>query len=284
MLYLREFHFASASAEAYYLSERHDPWDTNYYPFNLFPPKKLGTLEFEPLTILYGGNGSGKSTALNVMAEALRLRRDAPHNATRFFQDYVALCDAHTLRPIPRQSRFVCSDDVFEYMLNLRALNEGINLRRETLLDEVVQRRTEKFQMHSMADYERLKQAADARRMSNNQYLRKNLMDNALTASNGESALRYFTECIQSDALYLLDEPENSLSATRQRELAQFLSDSARFYGCQLIIATHSPFLLAMPGARVYDLDAWPVQPRRWTELENVRTYRDFFKEHEREF
>ena len=67
-------------------------------------------------------------------------------------------------------------------------------------------------------------------------------------------------------------------------ELAQFLQESARFYNCQFVLATHSPFLLAMPGARVYDLDSAPVQPRRWTELENVRAYYDFFKEHEEEF
>ena len=74
------------------------------------------------------------------------------------------------------------------------------------------------------------------------------------------------------------------LSAERQLELQHFLPDSARFYGCQLVISTHSPFLLALPGAKVYDLDAQPPTVRRWTELENVRLYRDFFKAHESEF
>ena len=46
----------------------------------------------------------------------------------------------------------------------------------------------------------------------------------------------------------------------------------------------HSPFLLAMKGARIYNLDENPVMMRRWTELENVRTYYDFFKKHEKEF
>ena len=84
--------------------------------------------------------------------------------------------------------------------------------------------------------------------------------------------------------LYLLDEPENSLSPARQLELAQFLHDSARFYNCQFVIATHSPFLLAMPGARVYDLDAEPVTTRKWTELENVRATWEFFQAHRDEF
>ena len=91
-------------------------------------------------------------------------------------------------------------------------------------------------------------------------------------------------ERLEEDALYLLDEPENSLSPARQLELAQFLSDSARFYGCQLVISTHSPFLLALEGARIYDLDQTPAQLRRWTQLDNVRTYHDFFRAHEQEF
>ena len=109
-------------------------------------------------------------------------------------------------------------------------------------------------------------------------------MGNVRTRSNGESALAVFSERIREDALYLLDEPENSLSPERQLELAQFLHDSARFYNCQFIIATHSPFLLAMPGARVYDLDAEPVTTRKWTELENVRATWEFFQRHRNEF
>ena len=81
-----------------------------------------------------------------------------------------------------------------------------------------------------------------------------------------------------------MDEPENSLSVSLQKELAQFIEDSVRFYGCQFIISTHSPFLLALKGARIYDMDARPVAERKWTELANVRLWRDFFKAHEEEF
>lgn len=66
--------------------------------------------------------------------------------------------------------------------------------------------------------------------------------------------------------------------------MLRFLEDSARFFGCQFIIATHSPFLLSMKGAKIYDLDEDPVDVKRWTELGNVRAYFTFFKEHEREF
>lgn len=102
--------------------------------------------------------------------------------------------------------------------------------------------------------------------------------------SNGESAFLYFSEKIQEQGLYLLDEPENSLSPLRQQELLRFLEDSARFFGCQFIISTHSPFLLSMRGARIYDLDEEPADVKRWTQLSGVRVYFDFFKRHEGEF
>jgi len=62
------------------------------------------------------------------------------------------------------------------------------------------------------------------------------------------------------------------------------LEDSARFYGCQFIISTHSPFLLAMKGAKIYDLDSRPVTVKKWTDIENVRIYHDFFKNNTRFF
>lgn len=93
-----------------------------------------------------------------------------------------------------------------------------------------------------------------------------------------------FTEKVTENALFLLDEPENSLSPAKQQELVKFIEDSARFFGCQFVIATHSPFVLAIRGAKIYDLDEEPVDVKRWTELENVRAYYDFFKKHASEF
>ena len=110
------------------------------------------------------------------------------------------------------------------------------------------------------------------------------LKDNVREQSNGESAFYYFTEKIREDGLYLLDEPENSLSPGKQLELVRFMEDSARFFRCQFIIATHSPFVLAMRGAKIYDLDENPAAVRKWTELPSVRAYYDFFREHARDF
>ena len=285
MLYLTRFTFPDAERESsFFIGEvKRTCYDT-YYPFGVLSARELSCLDFEPVTILYGGNGSGKTTALNVIAEKLRLQRDTLYNRSSFYEDYLRMCDFEARGELPPESRVITSDDVFDYMLNLRALNEGIDRRREELFQEYLTDKYSDFKYRTMADYEQLRKVNLARSRTQSRYVRQRLMDNAREQSNGESAYFYFTSKIRENALYLLDEPENSLSPARQMELTQFIEDSCRFYGCQFIIATHSPFLLAMQGARIYDLDETPVRRRKWTELPAVRAYHEFFHQHESEF
>ncbi|MFR3970803.1 MAG: hypothetical protein ACLTYY_03900 [Faecalibacterium prausnitzii] len=175
---------------------------------------------FLRITILYGGNGSSETTLLNVMADALRLYRRAEYNRTPFLTIMRACVKPRTMRPIPTGSMILTSDDVFDYMLDLRALNDGVDMRREQMFADYNDLRREKFQMHGMKDYDRLKQVSAARRYSQSQMAPH--AANVRTRSNGESALAVFSERIREDALYLLDEPENSLSPERQLELARF--------------------------------------------------------------
>ena len=284
MIYLDHFIFPDIEDEtAFFMSILRSCYDS-FYPFKVLSKNSLYRLDFENITILYGGNGSGKSTALNVIAEKARLKRDSVYNKSNFYPDYVDMCKMALSKPIPPDSRIITSDDVFDFMLNVRSLNEGIDRKREALFEEYLEVKHADFKLRSMADYEELKRVNKSRRITQSKFVRSELADNVRTFSNGESAFRYFTEKIGDDGLYVLDEPENSLSPQRQMELTAFIEDSARFFGCQFIISTHSPFLLAMRGAKIYDLDENPVCLKRWTELENVRAYHEFFKAHERDF
>ena len=247
------------------------------YPFKLLSKCGLERIDFAPITILHGGNGSGKSTALNVIADNLGIERDSIYNKSCFYPDYVSMCEADVSQSIPENSRIITSDDVFDYMLNIRSLNEGIELKREDLREEYLSAKYADFQMRSMEDYERLQKVNKARRKTQTQFVKSELMGSVRELSNGESAFKYFADKIGENGLYILDEPENSLSPKRQIELTKFIEDSVRFFGCQFVISTHSPFLLAMPGAKIYDLDETPVSVKKWTELENVRIFYDFF-------
>lgn len=284
MLYLSRFSFPDADAEFdFRLTVKRTCYDS-FYPFGVLSARGLRELSFEPVTILYGGNGCGKTTALNVMAEKLSLMRDAPYNRSSFFEDYVRLCRAETRAPVPMESRVITSDDVFDFMLNLRAINGGVDDRRDELMREYLDNRHSGFQLKSLEDYEQLRKVNKARSRTQSRYVRAYLQNNTREQSNGESAFYYFTNRIGENALYLLDEPENSLSPLRQAELVRFMEDSVRFFGCQFVISTHSPFLLSMKGARVYDLDADPAAVRKWTELPAMRAYYEFFREHEEAF
>ena len=284
MIYLKSFTFPDEDREfRFILSIKRKCYDS-FYPFRILSKNDLRQIDFEPITILYGGNGSGKSTALNVIAEKLSITRESLYNRTNFYGDYIDMCDIEIVEEIPLESRIITSDDVFNYMLNIRTMNEGIDTKREDLFVEYLDVKYSQFKMKSLEDYEQLKKINQARSITQSKYVRKNLMDNIREYSNGESAFRYFTEKIAENGLYILDEPENSLSPQRQLELIKFIEDSARYFGCQFIISTHSPFLLAIKGAKIYDLDECPVSVKKWTELENVRYYYNFFKEHEHEF
>lgn len=284
MVYLSHFEFPTAEVEYDFIFRQKRTCYDTYYPFRILSKHRFRMVDFEPVTILYGGNGSGKTTALNVIAEKLELCRDSLYNRSNFFEDYIAMCEYKTEKKIPAHSAIITSDDVFDFMLNLRSINEGIDWKREELLEEYLDQKYGKFQMRSLADYEQLKAVNLARRSSQSQYIRKTLSDNVREHSNGESAFLYFAEKIKENGLYLLDEPENSLSPEKQQDLLRFLEDSARFFGCQFVIATHSPFLLSMRGAKIYDMDEEIVDVKKWCDLANVREYYKFFKKHEREF
>ena len=296
MQYLRSFKLASERDELRFANSPIYDMECysslGAYPFDIFPKKRLDRIELAPITIFYGGNGSGKSTLLNIIAEKLELKRTAPFNNTPTMASYLDFCRyesySGSLR-MPADSEILTSDGVFDLLLDMRAINEGVDRDRSALLEEyaatVRDCRDNGWQIKSLSEYDELKRRNEARKGTASQYAVKRMRARDIVGrSNGESAYLYFTERIKSDALYLLDEPENSLSARLQRELAQFLEDSARFYGCQLIISTHSPFLLSIKGAKIYDLDSYPVAVRDWTELENVRAYYELFLKHRGEF
>ena len=262
----------------------------NIYPCEIFNLKQLREINFARVTIFYGGNGSGKSTLLNLIAAKLGLNRIAPFNSSELFETYAQNCgylcgkdDEGFPERIPNGSRIITSDDIFDYMLAVRSNNEEIG-------ETVEQGKTEyariKFGdnvvLHGMEDYEALRLQMQSRRktLSRRMFLRQNAGTETRLFSNGETALEYFAEKLGNDTLCCLDEPENSMSPKTQFELMQLLEKKARYCGCQFIIATHSPFLLAMSGARIYDLDETPVIIKNWWELENTKIYYSFFRKY----
>lgn len=293
MLYLENFRLPAD--ESGWFQSHTQTYHTSWYPFQIFPYKGLSNIDFADITIFCGGNGSGKSTLLNVICENLKIKRESMFNKTELYDEYVDLT-ASRMRiydPIKRndvleKSRIITSDDVFNHILNVRERNSRIDFKREVLLQQRSQQILAEMPRHidctDPKSVEAYKRAYDFKRLSGSEVVRRYADPNERTFSNGENGYKYFTDAIQPGGLYLLDEPENSLSANLQIELSEYIMGMARFYECQFIISSHSPFFLAMPFAKIYDLDTSPVTTRKWTEIPSVQTYFNFFKDHENEF
>ncbi len=287
MIYLKSFRLLNESEEYHIIMSKMNIHN-NIYPLKIFADKQLEDIEFEPITIFYGGNGSGKTTILNIIADAVEASRRSIDKKGDLFDRYVKMTQFEEVNQSDcKIKKYISSDDVFDYMLDLRAENSNINRRKNDLINEYYEyKNTPALEYSSKKEkYDDLKNKIDANRLTVSKYVRTRLKNNnIIQESNGETALDFWQTEIEDNALYIIDEPENSLSAVNQIKLKTYIEESTRFYNCQFIIATHSPFLLALDGAKIYDLDDVPVKSKKWTELENMKVYNDFFNNHSAEF
>lgn len=290
-MYLRKFILPGEKAEYdAVLAEKRTCFYT-FYPFKIFPEKQLRAIEFDNITLLYGGNGSGKSTLINLIASKIYASRFSEFNSAPLFERYVDMCSAEFFRR-PKASCVLTSDDVFDYVLNARSVNERIEDKRNALFDKYAETKNEYIRdpditrLKGIDDYERWAETREilSAKRSQSSYIKNRVARDITLYSNGETALRYFIDRMDGHDLYLLDEPENSLSIELQIQLAEYISATAIAERSQFIIATHSPILLSMRGAKVYNLDGDPAEVCKWTDLPNVRRYFDFFMEHKDEF
>ncbi len=291
MIYLDTFRLPGDPAEINFIKNEKRTCFHTFYPFKIFPAKQLEEVRFDAITLFYGGNGSGKSTLINLIAEKIGASRFAEFNDAPFFRTFVNMCRAEFYRR-PYRSYVLTSDDVFEYALNARSVNEKIDEKREELFEKYadIKRRAafepDYTRFKGLDDYERWVEVREvlSPKKSQSSYVQKRTARDIDLYSNGETAMRYFLDRIDEEALYLLDEPENSLSIEYQIELAEYIAATARATRSQFIIATHSPVLLSIKNALVYNLDDYPAGMCHWTDLPNVRRYYEFFMDHRDEF
>jgi predicted ATPase len=96
--------------------------------------------------------------------------------------------------------------------------------------------------------------------------------------SHGEGFLKVLRTRVSEPGFYLMDEPDAPLSFIASLGLAALLHDLVRA-GAQAVVATHSPMLAAVPGARILELGSWGVREARWEDLDIVGHWRQFLNE-----
>jgi predicted ATPase len=97
-----------------------------------------------------------------------------------------------------------------------------------------------------------------------------------LSHSHGEGFLRFFGERCERQGIYIFDEPESALSPNRQLEFLKLLRRMERSGMCQVIMATHSPLLMAAPGAALLRLAKNGIEPVRLESTDHFRVMREF--------
>jgi predicted ATPase len=232
------------------------------FPFTVPAIRSLEALELGgPVTFFVGENGSGKSTLLEGIAAAARLPAvgsdDVQSDATLAAQR--ALGDALRLVWSRRTSRgfFLRAEDFFGFTKRLAVLRSELTARLTEIEVEYADR----------SAYAKGLAMGPVRASLG--ALEERYGDDLDANSHGQSFLRLFRSRFVPGGLYLLDEPEAPLSPQSQLGLMAMMSDMIA-EEAQFIIATHSPMLLAYPGARIVSFDEIPVRPVEYRELESV--------------
>ncbi|HIS92917.1 MAG TPA: AAA family ATPase [Candidatus Alectryocaccomicrobium excrementavium] len=242
------------------------------YPF-LPRLRNLGEMAFAaPVTVFVGENGSGKSTLLEAMACALRLPAigadDTAYDATLASVRPLANALRFTFSRKARHGFFLRAEDFFGFTRRISQMQR--DMRAE------LARVDEEYRDHSAFTRGQARMAFASSLAELN--ARYGVDPDA--RSHGESFLSLFSSRIHPGGLYLLDEPESPLSPTSQLALLAMLMD--RESDCQFILATHSPILMAYPGAQIWSFDASPPQIVPYKDLENIQLMRDFLNQPDR--
>ena len=97
-----------------------------------------------------------------------------------------------------------------------------------------------------------------------------------LSHSHGEGFLRFFEERCQRQGIFIFDEPESALSPARQIEFLKLMRRMEQSTICQIVMATHSPMLMAYPDARLLRLTKYGLEPVTVEETDHYKVMREF--------
>ncbi len=240
------------------------------FPFNIQAIQQFKTIEFSaPVTILVGENGSGKSTLLEALALAISIPvigREEAHR-DQSLNPVKPLCDVMKLVWNQRTHRgfFLRAEDFFGFVQRIAGLQKEMQAELDRIEREYDNR----------SNY--AKDLARTPAASSLNAITQRYSEDLNAFSHGESFLTIFQSRFVPGGLYLLDEPEAALSPLRQMGLISLIKQMIP-QDTQFILATHSPILMAIPGAKILDLDQQPPVFRDYDDLEQVKLYRAFLE------
>lgn len=246
------------------------PDESSGFPFSLPVASALDEIGFAaPVTFFVGENGSGKSTLLEAIAVGMKAVVVGSERPDRD----ESLAPARELAPYlqfvkttgPKRGFFFRAEDFFGFVKSVKQqMGEFDDLEKH--YDETLTGLGRQLAM----GVARKSKGALTERYGKDPH----------AFSHGESFLNMFESRIVPGGLYLLDEPETPLSPLRQLSLLSLMKEMVE-QGCQFIIATHSPILMAFPGANIISFDTAPPSTVAYDDVEHVALTREFLKDPE---
>lgn len=248
--------------------------DADRFPFSVPTIRTLDVLRTDtPVTFFVGENGSGKSTLLEAIAMAASLNAvgsaDLPKDSSLEVQRHLSSALKLTWSRRTARGFFLRAEDFFGF-------TKRVSVMRGEFLAQLAEL---EVSYADRSDHARTLATLPVRRSlaELEQMYGVDLDAN----SHGQSFLKLFRSRFVPGGLYLLDEPEAPLSPQSQLALLVMMQEMIA-QQAQFIIATHSPMLLAYPGARIYSFDSAPVREVPFEELDHVVLMREFLKAPER--
>ncbi len=247
------------------------------FPFSVPAIRSLAGVQLDlsaPITFFVGENGSGKSTLLEALACAAGSITVGSESVTsdRTLTPVRALGGKIKLSWHKRKHAgfFMRSEDFFGYVKWLRHTREEFE-RDLAAIDQEYKDRS--AMARGLARMPIMRELHD---------MQERYGADLDANSHGESYFRLFRSRFVPNGLYLLDEPEAPLSPMRQIGLMSMIKMMIEEHNAQFIIATHSPILMAFPGAAIYSFDGAKVQLVDYHELEHVTVTKSFLENPQR--
>lgn len=237
----------------------------NPFPFNIAAVKFAKQIQLDNrVTIFIGDNGCGKSTLLESMALYLNLplisgyiKNNPGFEAAGLLQPYLEI----EWKRQTSKGFFFRAEDFSDF------INSTENDRRK-IADDL-------RELKGVVDDSIINKMTESMNYSLYQ-MRKNYGENMQAFSHGEAYLKILQTRIGDKGIYLLDEPEAALSPLKQPSLLFFIMEILKTGNTQFIISTHSPILMGIPGAMLYEIQEDSMQQVEYKETDHYRITKTF--------
>lgn len=235
------------------------------FPFNIPAVKFAKQVELsKAVTIFVGDNGSGKSTLLESIAYALNISliggfigASAGFEAARLLKPHLKI---EWLRETTRGFFFRAED--------FSAFVDSVEREKNKITNDL-------SELKGQVDDSIIEKLSESMNFSLRE-MRKDYGENMQAFSHGEAYLKILQTRILNKGIYLLDEPEAALSPLKQLSLIAFILEVLKSNNAQFIIATHSPILMGIPGAVIYEIQEDGMQQVEYRETDHYRITKAF--------